>query len=296
MKIFTLLFTFMPLFALAQLYVDGRIKPGNVYQHHRMITKRGDVFQGKLRDYSNGKIAFKATDIGLLEFDFSEVDSIGLSANRDKDDFSFDHSERCMFMPTAFSLKMGQLEYVNRGLIANSINYGIRNNFTAGVGVMPFPDGTASWVNLKCSKQLNNWMQVAAGSVLSLGVYNPYPDFEGFETDYRLIAPYGVVTLGNKSLFVNFVASKAWSYQYNDPEVTKWMYGLSGAARLAKRLQVYAEKGKSFATIYNDDYLSAGFAILSERRSFTFGFMRLEKYTVIPTFGFSGKRIVKKYR
>lgn len=298
MRLITLLFVFTPFFALAQLYVDGRIKPSYSAQQHRLLTNRGDVFIGNVRKYKDGKVEFKSTGGNLMTFDFSQVDSITLAPYSIKNHRGFDHAERVMFLPTAFSLEMGEWEYVNRNLVANTLNYGVRDHFTAGIGVMPMPNGFASWVNLKFSTQLAKGIHLAAGGTMSLGRYNSYLDFEGGSyDDYRLLAPYGLLTIGTKNLFVNLVATKGWTYQYADPEVTDLMWGLSCAAKLSSRFQVFAEWSKTMPPYYNDKYLNLGIAILGYKRCLTLGILKVEDYDgIVPTLGFSSKRMGKRFR
>jgi hypothetical protein len=298
MRLATLLFTFLPFLAFAQLFVDGRIRPSYSAQQHRLVTKRGDVFIGNVRNYKDGKVEFKSTGANLMIFDFSHVDSITLVPYAIKNHGGFDHAERVMFLPTAFSLEMGEWEYVNRNLVANSLNYGVRDNFTAGIGAMPMPNGFASWVNIKLSKQLAKGIHVATGATMSLGRYNSYLDFEGSSHEsYRLLAPYGLLTVGTKNIFVNLVATKGWTYQYADPEVTDLMWGLSCAAKLNSRFQVFAEWSKTMPPYFNDKYLNLGFAILGKKRCLTLGILKAEDYDgIVPTLGFSSKRMAKRFR
>jgi hypothetical protein len=288
MRLATLLFIFMPFVALSQLYVDGRVKPSNISQLHKLVTKRGDVFHGNVARYDQGKIKFNVPKMGLLKFDFSEVDSVILEKKGWDSSFPTNFTERSMVLPTAFSIKRGEWEYMNRMLAANSINYGVRDNYTLAAGISPIRYGMMSWVNVKYSKRVIRGFHAAAGGIMSIGKYAPYQDFEFLDTRYKLGIVYTAFTIGQRNLFLNINLAKGLYLQSGASESSDWLYGFSGFARVSSRFNLFAEWSKHLPN-FQDPSLNIGFSILRENSSTYLSILSSKDFGVIPMVGFNKK-------
>ena len=154
---------------------------GNIYSQEnkkrqvKVETIDGTVLSGTILTQDDKSITIISKNIGEVKIDKDNVKSIEFNTEKNKDFNTsgtfghIDHPSRYFFSSSAYGLKKGQKIYSNFYIFFNDINFGVTNNFTLGVGMVPLFlfAGTPSptWVSTKLSLPI-----VKNKFVLSAGV------------------------------------------------------------------------------------------------------------------------------
>ena len=195
------------------------------------------------------------------------------------------HPTRYFFGPTAIPLQKGEGYYQNSYVLANSVQYGISDNFSIGGGfVIPL----VFFITPKFGFRAGEFLYLGGG-VLAASTFST-------NTNFGVGIGYGSITLGNTEN--NFTFSGGWGFvkeeTYDQQSAifgTEWnaakkpMFSVSGMLRVSPKLSLLTENWVFSAKelVYNsypDEYeykhryrsvLSMGVRLMGERNSFDIG-------------------------
>jgi len=286
-NIITVLFLAFAMPSFAQFTIDSRVTTTNHFQTHILTTRRGDIFVGRTLDIDSGQVTFKLEKGNSFRLNFDEIDSLAL-ANRlgrlayQRSDFG----ERTSLMPTAFSLPRGAWEYHNEMLLHNTVNYGVRDNFTVGLGFFAFPYYYYYNVHMKLSQPLGEYVHFALGTVLGNGTINDQY-IDGGKYLSRYVVPFGSLTLGSRQNFISVSMGKGYYYEDDSADEPEWLYTVNAAVRPTKRLRLYTEIGNTIEG-YSERYYNAGLGFIGKKSIFNMGVLFGEDvYSVVPILSYS---------
>ncbi len=283
----TVLLSLLALQINAQIKVEKGLSTTNHFQTHQLATTNGDVFIGRTMSLDSGMVAFMIRGANEITLDFKHVDSIVVLRSNDfYRIFRSDFSERTAFIPTAFALKQGAIEYHNEMLFVNTVNYGVRDNFTVGIGFFTMPRYQFYNVHLKLTQPIGQYVHVGLGSLWGNGFINVGYDEDGKYIS-RFFTPFGSVTLGSRQNFVSGTIGKAFYYEDDEGESPEWIYSLNGAIRPTRHLRLYVEVGNVLDE-YSSRIFNAGFGIIGKKSILNLGvFFGEDVYGVFPSLSYS---------
>jgi hypothetical protein len=287
-SIVTLLLFLLALQVNAQLKIAKNLSTTNHFQTHLLTTVDGDEFVGRTISLDSGRVTFQLYKANEIILEFKQVDSIGLLPfDKLKRVYKSEFAERTSLMPTAFPLEKGAVDYHNEMLFLNTVNYGVRNNFTVGLGFFTMPDYTYYNVHLKFTQPLGKSLHLALGSMMSNGLIDEGYYFDGRKYVSRFIAPFGALTAGTRHNFANISLGRMFYYEDGFAESAEWIYSLNGAVRATKRLRLCLEVGNS-SEEYSSRFFNIGFGFYGKRSLLNFGLLFGEDIeNFFPSFAYS---------
>lgn len=280
----------------AQIYVEKGVSTTAHFQTHLLYTSDGDEFIGRTVSFDSGLVSFKIIGANEAQFDIKQVDSIKvLRAKYFNRFFRSDFGERTTFVPTAFSLERGALEYHNEFIFINTVNYGVRDNFTVGFSAVPIPNSYNYDVHLKISQSIGEHIHVALGGVMGAGVFeNWYYDFyyDNGLHQARYFMPFAAISLGSRMDFINFTAGPAFVDESGVGEQPSFVYGLNAGMRISNRLRAFIERGNIYR-IFDGPISNAGIGIVGKKSIFNIGLFFGEGVELVfPSLSYS-RRLLK---
>ncbi len=234
---------------------------------YQLKMKNNNVFYGELAGFTPGEIKLKTETSGIITLYLALVDDIKPIEDQNLKQGTYwmpnPNATRYFFAPTAFNLKKGDGYYQNAYLLANSLNYGITDNFSFG-GLVVIP--AFALITPKFGFTVTPYFHLGAGFMggVILG-----PALAGLA--------YGVSTLGNIenniTLGIGYYGfqqigdNAEESFSSRNPVIT-----LNGMLRTGKK---YALVTENWAVPYNEtEYKLSGEEI------------ELYKYYYVFTYGF----------
>jgi len=191
-----------PIFSSAQNSQDSTL--------YRIETNDGNEYIGRILEQSDDKIRIKTEKLGELSISRLEIKKqVQISPTNIKDgNYWFDNpqSTRYFWAPNGYSLKKDEGYYQNVWILFNQAVYGLTDNFSVGVGVMPLflfaGASTPAWITAKFSiPVVENKLNIGAGALMGtvIGESN---------TGFGIL--YGITTFGSKDKNLNI--GLGWGY------------------------------------------------------------------------------------
>ena len=214
--------------------VDGLIITGNIFSQDNIYLK--------LKTNSAGIITIEKSKIKSVENGSILSDVPEIEENKLKQ-----YSSKYFLGGSAYNLNRGEAYYANTGIFFNEINYGISNNFSIGVGLIPLflfnGAPTPIWGKAKLSYPLvENKINISGG--LMAGSIFSNDEIE----DIGLIgAFYGIVTFGSKDKNVSI----GLNYAFGDNELSPPIFTISGKAKISNKTFLISD---NFLYIDNSGY------------------------------------------
>lgn len=211
----------------------------------KIELKDGSVFFGKILQKDSMIIVKRTSPISKLEIPFLNIkmiDEIDESNFKNGEYwFPYQHATRYLYSPSAINLGKWEVYYQNIYLLFNSINVGITDNISVGVGIVPLstPDtlNKSSFnpiliITPKVGFKVANNFYVGGGVL-----YINTPDFD-FGNRIGLGIAYGIGTYGN--LDHNITGGLGWGFnqgEFSDlPVIT-----FSAMTRISKKTALVTE-------------------------------------------------------
>ena len=234
----------------------------------------------ELRELSAEQVQAFSKDLGNLAISRANVKSLRylpvVAGGQAGIQFDNPHPTRYFFGPSAIPLKKGERYYQNAYVLANSVQYGINDNFSIGGGaVIPFAFFiTPKWGYQVASKWHLGYGMLAATSFIK-------------DMNFGLAVAYGSATYGTKEH--NVTLNAGWgAVKQQDPNSSyAWrgarrpMFTISAMTRISNRVMLVTEnwlfslKEYDFQTetytMKNRGILTGGFRFMGEKNSFDFG-------------------------
>jgi len=235
----------------------------------RIETRDGSIFQGELISETDMELVVRTVssgDIVIQKANIKRIKTLSAQAFRNGEYWHENpQSTRYFFVPNAMGLPKGQGYYQNVLLFFNNVNYGLTNNFSLGVGIVPVflfgESETPVWILPKFSIPIKREsVHVAVGAMIG-GVIG--------EASFGIL--YGMLTYGNRDKNI----SLGLGYGYADGELANApLVTLSGMYRLSKRW--YAVTDNYFVpTKTSNGLLNFGVRWAPERVAIDFSLLRL---------------------
>lgn len=234
----------------------------------------------ELRELSAEQVQAFSKDLGNLAISRANVKSLRylpvVAGGQAGIQFDNPHPTRYFFGPSAIPLKKGERYYQNAYVLANSVQYGMNDNFSIGGGaVIPFAFFiTPKWGYQVASKWHLGYGMLAATSFIK-------------DMNFGLAVAYGSATYGTKEH--NVTLNAGWgAVKQQDPNSSyAWrgarrpMFTISAMTRISNRVMLVTEnwlfslKEYDFQTetytMKNRGILTGGFRFMGEKNSFDFG-------------------------
>lgn len=223
---------------------------------YQVETSDGNQFIGSIVSENDETINLNTEKFGLLVIRKGDVTKLTkLSAT----DFSAGElrpentqSSRYFWSPNGFGLKKGEGYYQNIWIMFNQVSFGITNNFSMGVGIVPlflFGSDAASlspvWVVPKVSIPIKkDKFNIGAG--LLAGSF-------GFQEDGEFGIAYGLGTLGNRNN--NFTFGLGYGFANGDwanrPVLTMGFMARTGPRGYLLSENYYISSGGSSVVLFS---------------------------------------------
>ncbi len=234
----------------------------------------------ELRELSAEQVQAFSKDLGNLAISRANVKSLRylpvVAGGQAGIQFDNPHPTRYFFGPSAIPLKKGERYYQNAYVLANSVQYGINDNFSIGGGaVIPFAFFiTPKWGYQVASKWHLGYGMLAATSFIK-------------DMNFGLAVAYGSATYGTKEH--NVTLNAGWgAVKQQDPNSSyAWrgarrpMFTISAMTRISNRVMLVTENWlfslneydfqTETYTMKNRGILTGGFRFMGEKNSFDFG-------------------------
>lgn len=222
-------------------------------------TSDDNVYYGLIRELNAEFIVLETTNLGKLTIARSTIRKMGpvLPGQIKNGEIWYDNPQatRYLFGPNGYNLRKGEAYYQNVWIFFNQISYGVTNNFTVGVGIVPlFLFGAASpvWLTPKVTFPIKK-------DKVNLGVGALLATVSGSDNGGSFGVAYGQLTLGSRDKNVNFglgygYAGDSWA---NSPTLS-----FSTLLRGSKKFAFISENYFIDAGSNNIGLISAGFRYL----------------------------------
>ncbi len=204
----------------------------------RIELQNENVYIGKILNRNSETISFDSRELGVITLQVRDIKSMTqVTDGRIRDgDFWFENpqSMRYFWGPSGYGLKKGQGYYQNAWIFFNQFTFGITDNTSIGVGLVPlflFGGGpTPVWITPKVSIPIQENFQLGVGALVG-GVL-------ATDTDGPFGVAYGTATFGTRDK--NFSLGLGYGYAggewANVPTIT-----ISGMIRTGKKGYILTE-------------------------------------------------------
>ena len=210
-------------------------------EHHRLKTIDADIFTGQLLSYDGQNYMFLMQNGSELTFPKQEVEYIYLVKKGRGGNFNYEevkpfsqgyyNQQRIFFTPSAFLIEKGTKEFRTM-LVSNSLDYGLSDHVTVGVGVHTVVVATGLSGKIKVGASLTDRIHFAAGAqgLVAFSVFDS-------ET-LNLGLVYGSLSIGTKEKFFNFAVGRGSDNQTSQATTA---YTMGGSYRIGKHWRFYGE-------------------------------------------------------
>lgn len=211
--------------------------------YYQITLNDGNELYGNILERKEDKIIFQTKTLGQVTLSTKNIKSMQEIKRGDIKEgeywFPNPNNTRYLFSPTAINLKKGEGYYQNAYVLANSVNYGITNNFSIGGGFfLPF----AVFFTPKFGFKIANKFHAGGGVILGL-----------FPEASAVGILYGVTTYGTDEHNITL----GGGYGFVDEELTKNpMITLSAMTRVGRKVALVTENWFIPRNEYNYDYVT----------------------------------------
>ena len=228
-------------------------------------TTDGNEYIGIIREQSPDRIVLETKSVGKITLLRSNIRRMApLRPEQIKNGqvwYDSPHATRYLFGPNGYGLQKGEAYYQNVWVFFNQISYGVTQNFTLGVGLVPFflfGGPTPVWVTPKFSIPIQkNKVNLGVGALLATVLGD---GDSGGGANFGVA--YGQLTIGSRDQNVNFglgygYAGDSWA---NSPTLS-----FSTMLRGSKKFAFVSENYLFDTGDNNIGLLSAGCRFLGRR-------------------------------
>ncbi len=226
-------------FAAAHPLVAQEIKiPTDTSQLVSIETKDDNTFIGYIRQIETDYILVQTDKFGQIQIQKKDIRALRLVEQNqlvEGEYWSTDpNSTRYLFGPNGYGLRKGEGYYQNTWIFFNQVSYGITDNFTLGVGIIPLfifaGASTPVWITPKLTIPIKK-------DQINLGVGGLFATVLGEEGGSFGVA-YGQMTFGPRDRNINLgvgygYAGDSWA---NTPTIS-----LSGIYRTGRKFALISE-------------------------------------------------------
>lgn len=164
-------------------------------------TKDGNRYYGKIVSQSSDIIVLNTDSYGEIFIKRSDITKISLVPSDQKHIGKFwpinTRADQYFLMSSAYNLKKGEGYYQNNWVLLNKVNYGLTNNFSIGVGIIPlflFTTEAAEYSPLWISPKLTLPIKKEQFNIGVGGLFGNV----GLQSDASFGYTYGMATIGNR--------------------------------------------------------------------------------------------------
>lgn len=203
-----------------------------------LLTTGNDTIFGSLVKVDSFSITLLLQGNDIVEFQAGEVRAYFFSYKPliKRLDIGDDFNQRIFVTPTAYSLKKGECEYRNIDVVYNSFHKGLSDNLSIGGGVVPTLILNGAFIDAKSSISLQKNIRLGVGVALIGGLGGDL----GFRPEsFGFISGFGVLTIGNKKRFLNFMGGRIVGRGFSEDE-KGYTYSVGGSLKL-RRSKFFAE-------------------------------------------------------
>lgn len=227
-----LLFIFMVFLLTIGLSVKSVAQTAQDSIKSQVETVDGNTYIGIIVEQTADNVRIKTDKLGELNIPRSEIKRIiEVGAVKSKDgSYWLDNPQatRYFWAPNGYNLKEGEGYYQNVWVLFNQAVYGLTDNFSAGIGMMPLfllgAEATPAWLTAKFSAHLvENKFNLGAGALLGtvIGEEN---------TTFGIL--YGISTFGSKDKNLN--VGLGWAFAGGEMAKSPTV-NISGMVRVTSR-------------------------------------------------------------
>lgn len=217
---------------------------GDTARVYVLTTKRGDRFVGKIAGYEEGKVIFQLENGTKLPFEYGEIESLLNEEEVKRETFKYlgpseidmNGAQNLYLTPTGFNYKSGQGEYRNVEIFYNSIDYGVSDNFSIGIGLIPL--FVANVVNLKTkvSFSIQDFVHVGVGGMVFAGF-----TINSFDDNWGAGTLHGSLSIGTEEKFINVGYGKWLPFDNNLVTFDSDLYMVGGSFRVGNKGRVFGD-------------------------------------------------------
>lgn len=249
----------------AQEKIQQEIAKNDTLQYYEIKLIDGSELKGTIKKQES-KLAVSTKNLGVVLIDINKIHSIKPLQEADVNSrywFKNPRDTRYLFAPSAFNLQKGEKYYQNTYIALNSIDFGITNHISLGVGLEFFSTFVSLsqgefmpifYVTPKITTQIKpNW-GVGAGAI-----YASIPDFNDGRAGIGIM--YGVNTFGDREH--NFTIGLGFPFAVIDDVdgglSKKPVLTLSGMTRISNKMALVSENWFLPITDFENNFRYYGF-------------------------------------
>ena len=268
------LLCFLPFSAQGQI-IKGDLNIGDTTQVHRVVTKRGDIFLGRVTQIQNTEVHFLFNKNIELTFQLQDLQEISVVDPKQLErGYTYDKSrmeyqraeqklmgiERGLYLPSGFLLPAGTKEYHNISVLYNSLEYGVTDHINVGIGGIPLLLANAFQLKLRVGASIGDFLHVSANA-------NGYAFFAIGSPAYPAGAFTGVASIGSPDRHLTAGAGYGFGFGGAASEGI-WVAQFGASYRMARNWRIFGE-----GLIPTNEQ---GFLLFSAGANWLFGKNRLE--------------------
>ncbi len=243
-----LVILFMGLTGLKAQVIKGDLLIGDTMQVHRVITKRGDEFYGRVTQIQNTQVDFLFNKTIELTFQLQDLQEISVvTPGKVSRTHAYDESrkeytrleqkmhghERGYYLPSGFLLKQGETEYRNMGFMYNSLEFGLTDNLNMGIGGIPLLVANALQLKLRAGGSFSDFLHLSLNG-------NGYVFIALGEEITAAASLTGVATLGAPDRHLSFGGGYAFGFG-NSADEGLLVAQLGGSYRFSPNWRFFLE-------------------------------------------------------
>jgi hypothetical protein len=263
----------IPILLLHNLTAPAHLRAQEIQEKAlvRIEMKDGNAFIGTIESESEREIVLQTERIGLITIKREDIKSMReIPPERIVGGEYWPvnpQSGRHFWSPTGYGLKQGEGYYQNLWVLFNQVSYGLSNNFSIGVGIMPLflfgSEVTPIWITPKFSIPVaEEGFNLGGGAIIATVI--------GADSPFAGIA-YGLATFGSSDR--NLTIGLGWGFVEGDFARTPTL-NVSGIFRTGRRGYLVTENYFIGGSDENVLILSFGGRTLWNRFSLDYGLFR----------------------
>lgn len=260
---------------LKPIELRAQVAPDSI-KIYQVETTDGNVYFGKIIFRNDTALVLKTEKLGELKFIIADVKYIKMlspeKVAKGEQWFENPYSSRYFYLPNGYGLNKGEGYYQNTWVLFNQVSYGITNNFSLGLGLIPTflfgADGAPVWITPKISFPVkeNKW-NVGVGAIV--GTY-----IESGNQNPGLGIVYGVSTFGSRD--ENFTIGAGYAFAAGEWSSNP-VISIGGTVRTGRKHYLVTENYIIFADGEGGSLIWLGGRFVSTHVAIDYGF-------IIPTF------------
>ncbi len=240
-------FAFWTSDCLAQIRLPEGFRMGDTSQVQQIITKRGDIFHGRISNLSDSSLKFLINNDTAIELEFDEIVDITLnqvSTEQHKKNRSvLIGLENLWINTSAFTLEKGEGELRNIEVFLTMIDYGLTDHITIGVGYF-IP--VYAIARLKASTNVHKSLRLGLGTNTFIGML----PVDGSDSFSHL---FGIATIGSEDKYLNITGG--YYLPFDDLGDKKIVTSIGGSYRFRENWRLFAD----FNIVPNVNFDNGGF-------------------------------------